>query len=87
VEQNDGVVVELNHSTRNHSTKTMREARTCYDHLAGSVAVEIYEFMQADGWLEPMALLVNSAWARGVPARISLSDKPRQGLLRLSGLE
>jgi len=32
--------------------KSMREARTCYDHLAGSVAVQIYDFMQAEGWLE-----------------------------------
>jgi hypothetical protein len=30
----------------------MREARTCYDHLAGAVAVQIYDFMQAEGWLE-----------------------------------
>ncbi len=32
--------------------KAMREARTCYDHLAGTVAVLIYDFMQAEGWLE-----------------------------------
>lgn len=31
---------------------SMREARTCYDHLAGRVAVQIYDFMQAEGWLE-----------------------------------
>ncbi|MCU6682962.1 winged helix-turn-helix domain-containing protein [Leclercia sp. H6W5] len=29
----------------------MRHARTCYDHLAGTVAVQIYDFMQAEGWL------------------------------------
>jgi DNA-binding transcriptional ArsR family regulator len=33
--------------------KAMREARTCYDHLAGTVAVQLYDFMQAVGWLEP----------------------------------
>ncbi|MDR9889207.1 winged helix-turn-helix domain-containing protein [Pseudenterobacter timonensis] len=36
------------------STRTpvaMREARTCYDHLAGAVAVRLYETMQAQGWL------------------------------------
>ena len=59
--------------------KTMREARTCYDHLAGSVAVEIYEFMQADGWLEPDG---SSLTPRGreafLRAGISLSDKPRR---------
>lgn len=31
---------------------SMREARTCYDHLAGTVAVQIYDFMQAERWLE-----------------------------------
>ncbi len=31
--------------------QSLREARTCYDHLAGRVAVQIYDFMQADGWL------------------------------------
>ncbi|MDW3560975.1 transcriptional regulator [Enterobacter cloacae] len=33
--------------------KALREARTCYDHLAGAVAVQIYDFMQAESWLEP----------------------------------
>lgn len=32
--------------------RAMREARTCYDHLAGTVAVQLYDFMQAEGWLE-----------------------------------
>ncbi len=32
--------------------KAMRDARTCYDHLAGAVAVQIYDYMQAEGWLE-----------------------------------
>lgn len=31
----------------------LRNARTCYDHLAGKVAVGIYDFMCANGWLEP----------------------------------
>ncbi|MEB6379731.1 winged helix-turn-helix domain-containing protein [Leclercia adecarboxylata] len=30
---------------------SMRHARTCYDHLAGAVAVQIYDYMQAEGWL------------------------------------
>nr|WP_276529605.1 winged helix-turn-helix domain-containing protein [Lelliottia aquatilis] len=33
--------------------KSMREARTCYDHLAGTIAVQIYDFMQTENWLEP----------------------------------
>ena len=32
--------------------KAMRDARTCYNHLAGAVAVQIYDDMQAEGWLE-----------------------------------
>ncbi|MFO6296806.1 ArsR/SmtB family transcription factor [Rahnella selenatireducens] len=31
----------------------LRVARTCYDHLAGKVAVSVYEFMSDEGWLEP----------------------------------
>ncbi|MCS3424454.1 DNA-binding transcriptional ArsR family regulator [Rahnella sp. BIGb0603] len=31
----------------------LRVARTCYDHLAGKIAVGIYEFMSNEGWLEP----------------------------------
>ena len=28
----------------------LRKARTCYDHLAGDVAVRLYSFMQEKGW-------------------------------------
>ncbi|OAT25966.1 ArsR family transcriptional regulator [Buttiauxella ferragutiae ATCC 51602] len=37
-------------------TKTpvhLRKARTCYDHLAGEVAVAMYEFMDKEGWFLP----------------------------------
>lgn len=34
--------------------ESMRHARTCYDHLAGTVAVEMYEGMQAAGFREVM---------------------------------
>jgi len=30
--------------------KQLQMARTCYDHLAGEVAVKIYDFMTAEGW-------------------------------------
>lgn len=29
----------------------LRQARTCYDHLAGEIAVTIFEFMQREGWI------------------------------------
>lgn len=31
----------------------LRYARTCYDHLAGELAVKIYGFMLQEKWLEP----------------------------------
>lgn len=31
----------------------LRKARTCYDHLAGELAVGIYDFMQQDKWITP----------------------------------
>lgn len=31
----------------------LRKARTCYDHLAGEVAVGIYDVMQAEQWISP----------------------------------
>ncbi|KAB7895628.1 metalloregulator ArsR/SmtB family transcription factor [Rouxiella sp. S1S-2] len=29
----------------------LRQARTCYDHLAGEIAVAVYQFMQAELWI------------------------------------
>lgn len=31
----------------------LRHARTCYDHLAGEVAVQIYDYMSQSGWFRP----------------------------------
>lgn len=28
----------------------LRKARTCYDHLAGEIAVQLYDFMDSNGW-------------------------------------
>jgi hypothetical protein len=60
--------------------KAMREARTCYDHLA-AVAVQIYDFMQAEGWLEAdgsaLTLYGGSSSALGIP----LSAHRRRSLL------
>lgn len=59
--------------------KSMRHARTCYDHLAGTVAVQIYDYMQAEGWLvaDGSALTVSGREAflqRG----IALNAHPRR---------
>lgn len=31
----------------------LRLARTCYDHLAGEVAVSLYDFLQREAWITP----------------------------------
>lgn len=31
----------------------LRVARTCYDHLAGEVAVSLYDFMLREAWIAP----------------------------------
>ncbi|HFO2531456.1 TPA: ArsR/SmtB family transcription factor [Yersinia enterocolitica] len=43
------------HTFKSPATRTpahLRFARTCYDHLAGELAVSIYEFMLQERWLE-----------------------------------
>lgn len=32
--------------------KERLKARTCYDHLAGEVAVKLYDSLTANGWLD-----------------------------------
>lgn len=39
----------------------LRFARTCYDHLAGELAVKIYEFMLQEAWLEADGTALSSA--------------------------
>ena len=39
----------------------LRYARTCYDHLAGELAVNIYEFMLREKWLAADGLALTSA--------------------------
>jgi DNA-binding PadR family transcriptional regulator len=34
-----------------NTPERLRKARTCYDHMAGSVAVGIHDYMQRQGWL------------------------------------
>lgn len=65
--------------------KAMREARTCYDHLAGAVAVQIYDFMQAEGWLEADGSALTLYGREQFPgARYSVKrSSASEGLLRL----
>ena len=48
-----GVSMQSHKALATSTPVTLRYARTCYDHLAGAVAVQIYDFMQAESWLEP----------------------------------
>ncbi|MDH1264489.1 helix-turn-helix transcriptional regulator [Pseudomonas sp. GD03944] len=49
----------------------MREARTCYDHLAGELAVGVFERMSAAGWLAQDG------------KRVTITDAGTQGLQAL----
>lgn len=47
---------------------TLRMARTCYDHLAGEVAVAIYDFLQQQAWLTANGTALTAAGRRISPA-------------------
>jgi DNA-binding transcriptional ArsR family regulator len=53
----------------------LRHARTCYDHMAGTVAVRLHDHMAAQGWLSPDS----STWPRkaGYPrTAANISSRP-----------
>ena len=43
----------------------LRHARTCYDHLAGEVAVQIYDYMSEAGWFLPDCSALSSVGVTG----------------------
>lgn len=45
-----GVSMKLRTSHKCTAPIHLRKARTCYDHLAGEVAVKLYEFMRQEHW-------------------------------------
>lgn len=45
-----GVFMKLEYKAPISTPVHLRKARTCYDHLAGEVAVQLYEFMDKNGW-------------------------------------
>lgn len=51
--------------------QALREARTCYDHLAGELAVRVFARMSAAGWLQHEGTTV------------AISEKGSQGLAAL----
>jgi hypothetical protein len=46
----------------------LRVARTCYDHLAGEVAVSLYDFMLREAWIAPDGTALTPAGKRTLPA-------------------
>ncbi|WP_254891980.1 ArsR/SmtB family transcription factor [Salmonella enterica] len=46
-----GVSIKAESKLNTRTPVCLRKARTCYDHLAGEVAVEIYDFMVDHEWL------------------------------------
>ena len=52
-------------SPQTRAPQQLRTSRTCYDHLAGEVAVRIYDAMVSRGWLEADG---NSMTPKGVRA-------------------
>lgn len=46
-----GVSMQAHKALATSTPVTLRYARTCYDHLAGELAVKIYEFMLREKWL------------------------------------
>ncbi|WP_033577403.1 ArsR/SmtB family transcription factor [Dickeya chrysanthemi] len=46
-----GVSWRSTSSAKISTPSSLRVARTCYDHLAGEIAVQIYDFMVVAGWI------------------------------------
>lgn len=46
-----GVSWRSTSSAKINTPSSLRLARTCYDHLAGAIAVDIYDVMVSDGWI------------------------------------
>ncbi|OLQ72183.1 transcriptional regulator [Photobacterium proteolyticum] len=47
-----GVTFQASNPSRSKVPKELLKARTCYDHLAGEVAVKLYESLITHGWIE-----------------------------------
>lgn len=67
----------------------LRVARTCYDHLAGEVAVSLYDFMLREAWIASDGTALTPAGEAHF-TRLGVTVKRisrRKGRARLSGLE
>lgn len=47
-----GVTFQVNNTSRSKVPEELLKARTCYDHLAGEIAVKLYDSLIRNGWIE-----------------------------------
>ncbi len=47
-----GVTSQVSNPSHSKVPKELLKARTCYDHLAGEVAVKLYDSLTANGWID-----------------------------------
>lgn len=59
-----GVSVKNIRAAETRAPIQLRRARTCYDHLAGEIAVEIYACMKAEKWIKADGSAVTEAGQR-----------------------
>lgn len=88
-----GVSMQTHAAPVTRTPQHLRYARTCYDHLAGELAVKIYEFMQHEKWISAdgtalMALLLQKAWISRTPGyrEVSVTTSGKVAMSRLFGL-
>ncbi|MDF7662825.1 winged helix-turn-helix domain-containing protein [Erwiniaceae bacterium L1_54_6] len=55
-----GVSMHAPSRFRSKTPSRLRYARTCFDHLAGEMAVKMYDFMMTEGWLSADGLALTT---------------------------
>jgi hypothetical protein len=83
-----GVSMQAHKALTTSTPVNLRYARTCYDHLAGELAVNIYEFMLREKWLAADGLALTSAGKTQLERLGAvLNARPRRKPCALSRLE
>ncbi|MCE0496081.1 ArsR/SmtB family transcription factor [Vibrio salinus] len=47
-----GITFQINNPSRSKVPAELLKARTCYDHLAGEIAVKLYDFLVENNWIQ-----------------------------------
>lgn len=71
-----GVSMKGAYSPVTRTPAALRLARTCYDHLAGEIAVGVYGFMQQEGWISDEGSAVTDVGKRQLE-KIGVTLDPR----------